>query len=73
MYLLQLRLIAMIAMVLLFTLPVFAGGEIGLTYNRDAVGDQDIGFIGEFEHDAGFGEFEVESQAQIGDLITRQT
>ena len=40
-----------------------------LTYNRDAVGDQDIGFIGEYEHDAGFGEFEIESQAQIGDLI----
>ena len=68
-YLEKLRLIAMMAMALLFTLPVFAGGEIGLTYNRNAVGDQDIGFIGEFEHDAGFGEFEVESQAQIGDLI----
>ena len=44
------RLITAIAMALLFTLPVFAGGEIGLTYNRDAVGDQDIGFIGEYEH-----------------------
>ena len=42
-----LRLITAITLTaLLFScaLPVFAGGEIGLTYNRDAVGDQDIGF-----------------------------
>ena len=69
MYFLRLITITLTALLFSCALPVFAGGEIGLTYNRDAVGDQDIGFIGEFEHDAGFGEFEVESQAQIGDLI----
>ena len=42
-------------------------GNIGLSYNR-AVDDQSGGLFGEYEHDAGPFDFEIEGQMQTGDV-----
>ena len=42
-------------------------GNIGLSYNR-AVDDQSGGLFGEYEHDAGPFDFEIEGQLQSGDV-----
>lgn len=64
MYILQFRLMIVIAMALLFTTPLFAN-QIGLNFSQDS-----IGVLGDYEKSLGAYEFAVDAQAQKTDSLS---